>query len=271
MKDVFLSHASSDKDDIVRPFANRLAEVGISFWLDEAEIKWGQKLSKSINDGLQNSRYVVIFLSKNFTGRSWTEAELSAALTRENSEKRSVVLPVIIGDPIEVLEPYPLLRDKIYKRWEGDIDSVVDSLRDLIHADRLLDKIPVEIKNTPHSIDVDPGPIIILLGKMDSHSVYRSEYFKVELNRCGLLVKCEENPERITINGYVLESVEPTFGKPGIWSLDFARLMWDLLIKRPPTLAFTGRGRQYRQLVSSLRHYLLGEDLSEELSNVGPA
>jgi hypothetical protein len=271
MKDVFLSHASPDKNDVVRPFAERLTKIGISFWLDEAEIRWGQKLGKSINDGLQDSRYVVIFLSKDFAGRYWTEAELSAALTRENDEGRSVVLPVVIGVPNEVLKPYPLLRDKIYKKWADGIDSVVDSLRDLILADRPHRKVAVKIKGTPHTIEVDPGPIVLLLGKMDSHSVYPSKFYKDGLEGCGLLVECDEDSQSMTINGHGIEKVEPDFGKPAIWSLDFARLMWDLLMNRNPKISFYGRGKQYRQLVASLRHFLFDEELPEEFSKVGPA
>lgn len=271
MKDVFLSHASADKNEIVQPFAKRLHEIGISFWLDEAEIKWGNKLSKSINDGLQNSRYIIIFLSKDFAGRNWTEAELSAALTRENEEGRSVVLPVIIGTPEEVLKPYPLLRDKIYKKWTDGIDSIVESLKDLILANKPHKKISVAIKNTPHAVDVDPGPIVLLLGKMNSHSVYPAKFFKDGLNGSGLLVECDENTQGLTINGHRLEEAEPDFGKKAVWSLDFAFLMWELLMQRDPKIAYFGRGKQYRQLIASLRHFLLGEDLSEELSNIGPA
>lgn len=271
MKEVFLSHASKDKNDFVRPFADRLAQIGISFWLDEAEIKWGQKLSKSINDGLQTSRYVVIFLSKDFAGRNWTEAELSATLTRENDEGRTVVLPVVIGEPRDVLMPYPLLRDRIYKKWSDGIDSVVESLRDVILADKLGKKIPVAVENTPHTIEIDPGPVIVLLGKMHSHGLYDARFVKDGLSGSGFLLECDENSQCLTINGHRLEAEEPDSGEIGIWSLDLAYLMWEFLMKRGPNIAFRGRGRQYRQLVASLRHFLLEEKLPDEFSEVGPA
>jgi len=50
IKDVFLSHATVDKEPYVVPLTKKLDEVGISYWLDEAEIRWGDKISQRIND-----------------------------------------------------------------------------------------------------------------------------------------------------------------------------------------------------------------------------
>jgi hypothetical protein len=87
-KQIFLSHASLDKESYVRPFAQRLDKEGITYWIDEAEIGWGDKISQKINEGLNLSSFIVIFLTQAFIGRNWTETELSAALTRENDEGR---------------------------------------------------------------------------------------------------------------------------------------------------------------------------------------
>jgi len=43
--DVFISHASEDKDDIVRPLANALQAAGLEVWYDEFELKIGDKPS----------------------------------------------------------------------------------------------------------------------------------------------------------------------------------------------------------------------------------
>lgn len=114
MKDVFLSHASQDKQAFVIPLARRLDDAGISYWLDEAEIRWGDKISACISNGLANSKFVIVFLTPSILGRNWTETELSAALTRENAEGRTVVLPIVTGNAHTLLARYPLLRDKKY-------------------------------------------------------------------------------------------------------------------------------------------------------------
>ena len=132
MRDVFLSHASQDKREYVIPLARKLEEAGISYWLDEAEIRWGDKISSCISEGLANSKFVVVFLTPAFLGRNWTETELSAALTRENDEGRTVVLPIVTGDPRILLARSPLLRDKKYLEWKGSPEFIVTELQSLL-------------------------------------------------------------------------------------------------------------------------------------------
>ncbi len=131
-RDVFLSHASEDKDVIVRAFAQELEARKISYWLDEAEIKWGDKITQKINKGLQKSRYVIVFLSESFLGKNWPEAELGSALNRENEQGQTVVLPLLIGDASKIFERYPLLRDKAYLNWEGSVQNLADKLEILL-------------------------------------------------------------------------------------------------------------------------------------------
>ena len=39
--DVFISHASEDKDEVVRPLASALIDEGLTVWYDEFELKIG--------------------------------------------------------------------------------------------------------------------------------------------------------------------------------------------------------------------------------------
>jgi hypothetical protein len=50
--EVFISHASEDKDGFVRPLARALAQLGVSVWFDEFEIEIGDSISRSIDRGL---------------------------------------------------------------------------------------------------------------------------------------------------------------------------------------------------------------------------
>jgi len=131
MRDVFLSHASPDKRSIVLPVAEALRENGITFWLDEAEIRWGDKISIRINDGLATARFVIVFLTPSFLDRNWPQTELSAALSRENVEGRTVVLPIVV-EPKAVLGRFPLLSDKFYLEWTGTTDEIVAKLREVL-------------------------------------------------------------------------------------------------------------------------------------------
>lgn len=55
--DVFISHASEDKDEVVRPLANALREKGIKVWYDEFEMKIGDSLRRKIDKGLANKPF----------------------------------------------------------------------------------------------------------------------------------------------------------------------------------------------------------------------
>jgi histidyl-tRNA synthetase len=45
--DVFVSHASEDKDAIARPLAKELRSRGLRVWYDEFELKIGDSLSEN--------------------------------------------------------------------------------------------------------------------------------------------------------------------------------------------------------------------------------
>ncbi|TBR58263.1 hypothetical protein B4U84_20235 [Westiellopsis prolifica IICB1] len=135
MKDVFLSHASFDKEEYVRPLAKELERRKISYWLDEAEIQWGDKIVEKINEGLNEAKFVVIFLSENFINRNWSESELYSALNRENSEGKVIVLPLLIGEVSVVLKKYPLLRDKAYLSWDVGVSRLAEEVQRRLNLD----------------------------------------------------------------------------------------------------------------------------------------
>ena len=49
---MFISHASEDKDAVVRPLAHALQEFGLSVWYDEFELRIGDSLRRKIDWGL---------------------------------------------------------------------------------------------------------------------------------------------------------------------------------------------------------------------------
>ncbi|MCY3832240.1 MAG: toll/interleukin-1 receptor domain-containing protein [Chloroflexi bacterium] len=74
--DVFLSHASEDKDNVARPLAMALQEYGLRVWYDEFELKIGDNLVAKLNAGINGSRFGIIVLSKTFFAKQWTIHEL---------------------------------------------------------------------------------------------------------------------------------------------------------------------------------------------------
>lgn len=64
--DVFLSHASEDKDDVAHPLAEHLRRHGLRVWFDEFELRIGDNLVAKLNAGISASRFGILVLSKDF-------------------------------------------------------------------------------------------------------------------------------------------------------------------------------------------------------------
>lgn len=122
--DVFICHASEDKELVARPLANELAGYGHRVWLDEAEMRVGDRLRAKIDEGLANSRFGVAILSESFFQKEWTKAELEGLLSRERDGNK-ILLPVwheIESDRINNLSP--ILGGRIGIRTSEGIASV---------------------------------------------------------------------------------------------------------------------------------------------------
>jgi hypothetical protein len=127
--DVFISHASEDKDDLVRPLAGVLQQNRVEVWYDEFSLRAGDSLRRSIDIGLSKCRYGVVVLSKNFFRKNWPQWELDGLVQRQNSEGRQLILPVWHGvTRADVLEYSPSLADKVAVESKQGLDHVVNEL-----------------------------------------------------------------------------------------------------------------------------------------------
>jgi hypothetical protein len=111
--DVFVSHASEDKDEFVRDFVKCLQENGLNVWYDEFTLRVGDSLRRSIDNGLRNSRYGIVVLSEAFFSKEWPQRELDGLFAREvNGEK--VILPIWHKiSKNEVLRFSPIIADML--------------------------------------------------------------------------------------------------------------------------------------------------------------
>lgn len=130
--DFFISHASEDKNDIVRNLADALRKNGFEVWYDEFELKIGDSLRKKIDAGLINSRYGIVIISPSFVKKNWTEYELNGMVAREMNGHK-VILPIwhkISKD--EVLEFSPTLADKMALNTSiHSTEDIIEALKDL--------------------------------------------------------------------------------------------------------------------------------------------
>ena len=91
--DVFISHASEDKESVVRPLAIALKNKGINVWYDEFELKIGDSLRRKIDQGLSKSKFGVVVISRSFIKKGWTNYELDGLMTKEVSGQQ-ILLPI---------------------------------------------------------------------------------------------------------------------------------------------------------------------------------
>lgn len=105
--DVFVSHAHEDKEQIARPIAHLLADMGFRVWFDEWELEVGDSITQKISDGLKYSHFGLVILSKKFFEKKWPRDELSSILNLEIGSSLRV-LPIfhqVTIDELRCLEP----------------------------------------------------------------------------------------------------------------------------------------------------------------------
>lgn len=94
---IFLSHSSIDKDK-VRDIVRYLKKWNIPIWFDEAEIKIGDSLQSKISDGISNSDYLGVVLTKNSVDSKWVKEELEIAINTQINNQKVKVLPILLED-----------------------------------------------------------------------------------------------------------------------------------------------------------------------------
>lgn len=131
--DLFISHASEDKDDFVRPLAEALTARGLRVWYDEFQLRIGDSLRQSIDRGLANSRYGVVVLSSSFFAKNWPQYELNGLVAREMNGIK-VILPIWHKvTKNDVLAYSPSLADKVALNSSLlSIDEIAKGLADIV-------------------------------------------------------------------------------------------------------------------------------------------
>jgi len=133
--DVFISHASEDKEDIVRPLANALINEGLSVWYDEFTLRIGDSLRQKIDQGLVNSRIGLVVLSPSFISKGWTNYELDGIVTRTVSGEQ-ILLPIWHDiTKQQVVDYSPSLADKVARSTATHtVDEIAKEISDLLNT-----------------------------------------------------------------------------------------------------------------------------------------
>jgi hypothetical protein len=154
--DVFICHASEDKDDFVRPLAEKLRQHHLDVWYDEFSLKIGDSLTQKIDDGLSKSRYGIVVLSQNFFKKPWAKRELRGLTSREMVEGKDLILPIWHRLTVQdVMQFSPPLADKKAGCSSEGINALI---RDLIKKIKP-DESPLIVARdllTKHNVETPP-------------------------------------------------------------------------------------------------------------------
>lgn len=131
--DVFISHASEDKDSFVRKLAASLRANHLDVWYDEYSLKIGDSLRASIDRGLASSRFGIVVISPDFIRKSWPVRELDGLVAVATHTGRNSILPIWHNiDKAAVLQFSPPLADVVAANSSMGIDLLVQQLLEII-------------------------------------------------------------------------------------------------------------------------------------------
>jgi hypothetical protein len=132
--DVFISHATEDKDEVVRPLAHALKARGIDAWYDEFELRVGDSLRRRIDQGIARSHFGLVVLSQAFFAKNWPQYELDGLIAVEMSEGARRLLPVWHAiTKEELLRHSPSLVDRVALNTATlTIDEMASQLAEVI-------------------------------------------------------------------------------------------------------------------------------------------
>jgi hypothetical protein len=126
----FISYSHKDKP-FVSKLVGDLASMGANVWVDLVEMKVGDSIVRKIQDGIEESEWLIIVLSPDSVESKWVKTELSAALVNELEKDKVFILPLLY----RVCKIPLLLRDKVYADFTSSYDEGLKALVDRITPD----------------------------------------------------------------------------------------------------------------------------------------
>lgn len=181
--DIFISHASEDKDTFVRPLAKKLELEGCSIWYDELSLQIGDSIIDSIQEGIKKSKYGLIVLSKNFITKKWTRKELNAIQSKELLFDENIILPIWHNvTSLEVFNFSPFLMDKFALDSNNcTIDQIVEKIKSRINLQVISKSQILEIiEGVINSSTLERKKIEMdMLHRFDNLFLFIEEYYKL--------------------------------------------------------------------------------------------
>ncbi|HYX17437.1 MAG TPA: TIR domain-containing protein, partial [Nostoc sp.] len=121
--DVFLSHSTKDKA-VVHNLAERLKNDAVRVWLDAWVIEPGDSIPLKIQQGVEQSRTLLMCMSPNYFKSEWGKLEHLSLLFRDPTNTQRRFIPILIAD----CERPNIIAQFLYIDWRNTSDEAYDKL-----------------------------------------------------------------------------------------------------------------------------------------------
>ena len=181
--DVFVSHASEDKNEIADPLVSELKNQGIKVWYDKTELYLGDSLREKIDYGLSKSRFGVVILSKYFFQKEWPKKELNGLFSRE-IDGQKVILPIWHKvSKKDVISFSPILSDRFAINTSKGVAETARAIINTLGAPRRQSSNP--ISREPSELqtitdDLDKLAIEVQKIERDNSPISAAEVWRTE-------------------------------------------------------------------------------------------
>lgn len=134
---VFISHSSKDKDELEKiiPYLNG---QNLPVWFDKYSISAGMSITNSVQEGIEKSSIVILWVTENFLNSNWCKYEMNAFIKKLVEE--NCLLLTVLDDEINESRLPLFLRDiKYIKR---NYKSVYEIAEELVKVIKKVKKLP---------------------------------------------------------------------------------------------------------------------------------
>lgn len=136
----FLSHAHVDKDQADRLYKWLQDVAGMPIWYDAVNLPPGATIAQALSEAIENSRSVILLLSRQSVSRGWVQHEFNAAINHQTRFRAFRIIPVRLDDvdPPGFLQNY----SNISIDASGiDMESAVNILKGLYQPATAVDPV----------------------------------------------------------------------------------------------------------------------------------
>jgi hypothetical protein len=163
--DVFLSHNAQDKPR-VRQLAERLKQAGLRVWFDEWNVRSGDIIALKVDEGLEQSRVLLLCISPNALASGWVALERSTAIHRDPSNEGRRFIPLLLAN----CELPDTLRRYKYVDFREEAQTAFEEILNVCRPVKIRRRLKRRQNKIPSQLADKHRRVVILEQKLPAHS-----------------------------------------------------------------------------------------------------